>query len=134
MKIQVIGRTENRLQFVKWVKDVTGYGLKESKELVDLMFETKKPLTLNVVNYNEAFNSFNQCLSGSGLTIKKDRVEIINKLLREGSLHEEVKSDFEYENFLELFDYLYKTDKENLRDLMNKGVDNLKEKLNDFKL
>lgn len=131
MKIQVTGTTQNKLEFVKWVKNITGYGLLESKELVESMLDTKKPLILNIESYRDAMDSYNQKLSNSGLTVKKHRVEIINKLLKEENFLQE---DVEYEDFLELFNYLYKKDKETLRILMNNGVDDLKEKLNDLKL
>lgn len=135
MKVIIIGnRYENYLTLVKFVKDVTGLGLKESKELCDSTIKLNKQMVLDVIDYNTTIELFNKNLLGHGLTIRKYRKDIIQKFLRENDENYDIKSDDEYLIYLELFDFLFKNDKESLRNSMNEAVDKCKKKLDEWKI
>jgi len=135
MKIQIIGQDcTYKLAFVKWVMHITGLGLKESKDLVFMMLETKKPLLLDVSDYANAKKTFDEQLHGTGLILKHYRREIISKLLRENDHEHDIENDVDYDKYLHLFDLLYKHDKIKLKELLNNSVDYLKNKLDDIKI
>lgn len=134
MKIEVVGKTEAKLAFVKWIKEVTGFGLKDSKDLADKMFETKKPLVLEVSNYNHALETFTASCASPTFKLRKFRVDFIQNFLRENDPELDVHSDVDYEEYLRLFDLLFKNNKSNLRTMLNTGVDDLKEHLNQLKI
>ncbi len=135
MKIQITGSTNSKLMFVKFVKIITEFGLKESKELVDAMPYHNNTMILETTqNFDYVKKEFDNMLSDSGLVLRRYRIEIIDKLLRTNDPDWDVKKDEEYSKYLELFNHLFKHDKHNLKNLLNQGVDNLKNHLDDYKI
>ena len=90
MKIIISGKTDKKLLLVKFVKEITGLGLLESKHILGDMFNNFKDsvvLDIKDINYDDALNMFNEFgLSESGLTIHKHRKEIIEDLLNKPGL------------------------------------------------
>jgi len=90
MKIIIRGKTDKKLLLVKFVKEITGLGLLESKHILGDMFNNFKDsvvLDIKDINYDDALNMFNEFgLSESGLTIHKHRKEIIEDLLNKPGL------------------------------------------------
>ena len=137
MKIQITGICTTKLQLVKWVKDVTGLGLKESKELCEPFVDNHSITSLIIeisTSYVEAEKLFFSANLNNTVTLKKYRVEIIENFLRKNDPDWNNKSDKDYDKYFELFEYLFKNDKESLKKALNDSVDNLKNKLNDFKI
>ena len=125
MKVIIIGKTTRKLAYVKFVKEVTGLGLKESKELVDNS-EFAEKLTLDV-DYEKTLQLFKESdLENSGLILKKHRKEIINKFLMENDPDFDISSDPEYNKCLDTFNFLFRTNKENLKESLNETIENLK--------
>jgi hypothetical protein len=61
VKIQVVSKTLNKLSFVKLIKECTGLGLKESKDIVDRL-----ELNLGSTEEIEVLNEIHKPISGTG--------------------------------------------------------------------
>lgn len=76
VKIQVISTTANKLQFVKLIKECTGLGLKESKDVVDRL-EINLGSTEEIEVLNEIHKPIGNYKS-SGLTCLEHLKEVLN--------------------------------------------------------
>ena len=95
MKICISGKTTRILYLVKFIKEITNSGLKESKELVDTLLNGKS-IILEVQDYNKVKKKFDECGFESDLTLKKHRKEEIIKFLIENDTDFDNTKDLEY--------------------------------------
>lgn len=127
MKIIITGNTEKKLQTVIFIKHITGFGLKDSKDLLDNLINNQKPIILDIIDYDKVKNLFIENeLDKNGLNLKKFRKEFIEDLLRKSDPEYNIKLDPDYNKYLELFEYLFRNDKTLLKRKLNENVDELK--------
>ena len=85
MKIEVRGTSNQKLYFVKFIKEATGMSLYDAKSLAEETIFSNNPLILDVLDYEQAIklyhSIFHENNNTSNLTIKKHRSEIIKKFL-----------------------------------------------------
>ncbi len=75
IKIQVVSKTLNKLQFVKLIKECTGFGLKESKDIVDRL-ESNLGSTEEIEILNDIYKPISG--PGNGLTCLEHLKEVLS--------------------------------------------------------
>jgi len=122
-KVVITGKTSSILFLVKWVKQTSKLGLKEAKLLVDESLSIGKPLILEVDNCKKVIDSFNYECQSIGLTIKKHRSDVIRDFLKKNDESYDFTKEKDYQKILNIFNDLYKNDKEHLEDLFSLYLD-----------
>ena len=103
-KIRISGKTEQKLGFVKLVKDYTGLGLKEAKELVDGLHSGYNYIELDIDTENvkdaiEVFTDIGLVVTNNSRELKlkrvlyQDQTFVIKDMLEDVSLWDKVISD-----------------------------------------
>jgi hypothetical protein len=136
MKIIIRGKTDKKILLVKFVKEITGLGLHESKNILDDIFNNIKDsvvLDIKDNNYDDALKMFNEFgLTECGLTIHKHRKEIIEDLLK--LCDSDTENTDEYQKMLDTFNLIYKINKNVLKVVLNDGLEIIKTNIENHKL
>jgi hypothetical protein len=136
MKIVISGKTDKKLVFVKFVKELTGLSPYDSKVIVDGMFNGFKDsivLDIEDKNYDVILKMFNESgLSDCGLILNKHRKEIIDNFLKD--CDSDIENTEEYQKMLNAFNYIYKIDKNVLKVVLNDGLEIIKINIENHKL
>ena len=77
VKIQVLSKTVNKFQFAKLIKECTGLGLKESKDIVDKL-EENLGTTVEIEVLNEIHEPIGTSRGPSGLSCLEHLTQVLN--------------------------------------------------------
>jgi len=91
IRFKLLSRCDNKLQVVKLIKDCTGLGLKDSKDIADLMFNNvglvrEIELTEPYIRDGKVFNPYQEFTNKIILNSlfnklkKEDLVELVNQI------------------------------------------------------